>query len=100
MLLNHSSIFDLFGLFFFQGEENLTTEMLAVWVNETLGLSEDDQYCAGKKVKKNHSNKTYNIYFPDTMRNWLHYCNFNVTESKKCVYFDGHERPDTIEVGI
>ena len=52
MLLNHSYIFDLFGLFFFQGEENLTTEMLAVWVNETLGLSEDDQYCAGKKVKK------------------------------------------------
>ena len=58
----------------------MTTEMLAVWVNETLGLSEDDQYCA------------------DTMRNWLHYCNFNVTETKKCIYFDGHERQDVIKV--
>ena len=31
----------------FSGEENLTTEQLAVWVNETLGLSGPDQYSAG-----------------------------------------------------
>ena len=30
------------------GEANLTTHMLAEWVNETLGLSGDDEYSAGK----------------------------------------------------
>ena len=33
-----------------------------------------------------------------TMRNWLHYCNFSVKETKKSIYFDGHEREDVIKV--
>ena len=33
------------------------------------------------------------------MRNWLHLCNFKVTECTKGCYFDGHEREDVIKVG-
>ena len=36
----------------FSGEENLTTEQLAAWVNETLGLSGPDQYSSGKPGSK------------------------------------------------
>ena len=35
-----------------------------------------------------------------TIRNWLHLCNFKVTETKKGCYFDGHEREDVVEVGF
>jgi hypothetical protein len=34
------------------------------------------------------------------MRNWLHLCNFKITECKKGCYFDGHEREDVIKVGF
>jgi hypothetical protein len=32
------------------------------------------------------------------MRNWLHFCNFTVRETKKGIYFDGHEREDVVQV--
>ena len=32
------------------------------------------------------------------MCNWLHICGFKVTESKKGIYYDGHERDDVVEV--
>ena len=35
-----------------------------------------------------------------TMRNWLHFCNFSVIETKKGIYFDGHERADVVKVNI
>ena len=31
------------------------------------------------------------------MCNWLHICGFKVTESKKGIYVDGHERPEVIQ---
>ena len=40
------------------------------------------------------------LFLLGTMRNWLHYCNFSVTETKKSIYFDGHEREDVIQVII
>ena len=41
------------------------------------------------------SNKTFIL---GTMRNWLHYCGFSVRETKKGIYYDGHERPDVKQV--
>ena len=32
------------------------------------------------------------------MRNWLHYCEFSVRETKKGIYYDGHEREDVVKV--
>ena len=32
------------------------------------------------------------------MRNWLHYCGFAITECKKSIYVDGHEREDVVKV--
>lgn len=32
-----------------------------------------------------------------TCRRWLHKLGYSVTEAKKGVYFDGHERPDVVE---
>ena len=37
-------------------------------------------------------------YLVGTICNWLHICGFRVTESKKGIYYDGHERPDVVEV--
>ena len=37
------------------GEANLTTNMLAVWVNETLELTGPDQYTAGKSFFQNNT---------------------------------------------
>ena len=31
------------------------------------------------------------------MCNWLHICGFKVTESKKGIYYDGHERADVVQ---
>lgn len=32
----------------------------------------------------------------NTARRWLHKLGYSVTEAKKGVYFDGHERPDVV----
>ena len=39
-----------------------------------------------------------NISLLGTMSNWLHICGFKVSESKKGIYYDGHERDDVVEV--
>ena len=44
-----------------RGEPNMTTNALAEWVNEVLGLSDEDKYGA------------------ETVRCWLHRCGFKVT---------------------
>ena len=36
--------------------------------------------------------------FSGTMCNWLKFCNFTVRETKKGIYFDGHEREDVVKV--
>ena len=58
------------------GEANLTASALRVWVNDRLGLSSGAEYSER------------------TILNWLHVLGFRVTETKKGIYFDGHERPD------
>ena len=60
------------------GEANLTARALTVWVNERLGLGLETGYSER------------------TIVNWLHILGFKVTETKKGIYFDGHERPDVI----
>jgi hypothetical protein len=70
--------------------------MLAVWVNETLGLTGSDQYSSGKTFYE--INWILFCFLSGTIRNWLHYCNFKVLESKKGIYYDGHEREDVVKV--
>ena len=54
--------------------------MLTEWVNCFLDLDEENEYK------------------PGTVRNWLHICRFSLSESKKGVYIDGHERADVVKV--
>ena len=70
--------------------------MLAVWVNETLGLTGSDQYSSGETFYK--INWILFCFLSGTICNWLHYCNFKVVESKKGIYYDGHEREDVVKV--
>ena len=73
----------------FSGEENLTTDKLAVWVNKTLGLTGSDQYTAGINNKPGvYQLIMIKLQFQGTVRNWLHYCGFDVTECKKSIYVD------------
>ena len=51
---------------------------------------------------RSHQNRkpvelSYNI-FSGTIRNWLHICGFRVQETKKGLYYDGHERDDVVKV--
>ena len=62
-----------------EGEKNLTCANLTVWVNEELGL--EGEYA----------------YKQSCIRKWLLFCNFRVMETKKGVYYDGHEREDVVK---
>ena len=62
-----------------RGEANLTAAELVKWVNARLNLEGQD------------------CYSERTVVNWLHATGFKVTESRKGIYFDGHERPDVVE---
>ena len=41
---------------------------------------------------------SYNIIHKGCMRKWLLSCNFRVMETKKGLYYDGHEREDVVKV--
>ena len=63
-----------------RGRKNLTSDMLADYVNNVLLEIEDEE----------------DKYTARTMRNWIHKLGFTYREPKKATYFDGHERPDNI----
>ena len=83
----------------YAGEKNLTCADLAEWVNDQLGLEEDNSYGESKIVIK-YFTYIYPNTFKGTMCNWLHICGFEVTESKKGIYYDGHEREDVVDVSL
>ena len=83
----------------YAGEKNLTCADLAEWVNDQLGLEEDNSYGESKIVIR-YFTYIYPNTFKGTMCNWLHICGFEVTESKKGIYYDGHEREDVVDVSI
>ena len=58
----------------------MTCLSLTSWVNSELGLEDDEGYKE------------------ETVRNWLHLCGFNMKETKKGCYYDGHERDDVVKV--
>ena len=81
----------------FAGEKNLTCADLADWVNDHLGLEEENSYGESKIVTR-YFLIIYPNLFKGTMCKWLHICGFEVTESKKGIYYDGHERQDVVDV--
>ena len=86
-------------MFFPTGGKNLTCKELADWANDVLGLEEVDEYGEGNKPFEKNMHKNSTI-IPGTIRNWLHLCGFKVTETKKGLYTDGHERQDVIKVSF
>ena len=78
------------------GEKNMTCGDLANWVNEQLSLNDDEGYTESMYVYGNVQTSYY--CFIGTICNWLHLCGFKVTESRKGIYYDGHERQDVVEV--
>ena len=99
-------------LLLFLGEKNLTVAMLTNWVNnEYFGFEGEDLYSEGNSywiiitiiiiILTTTTNTFYNkkLYL-ETVRKWLHLCNFTVKETSKGLYFDGHERPDVIKVFV
>ena len=81
----------------FSGQKNMTCADLAIWVNDELGLEGQDAYKEGKvDVCKIIFCKF--VIFKGCMRKWLLVCNFRVMETKKGLYYDGHERDDVVKV--
>ncbi|KAF4647126.1 hypothetical protein FOL47_005052, partial [Perkinsus chesapeaki] len=60
------------------GTPNLTIKKVTEWVNEYLGLQDDDGYSER------------------TVGGWMHYLGFGLVIVKKTLYIDGHEREDVI----
>ena len=62
-----------------KGEKNLTIHDITVWVNEKLQMKEEEHYT------------------DFTISSWLFKMGFKRCESKKIIYFDGHEREDVVK---
>ncbi|KAF4731125.1 hypothetical protein FOZ63_016171, partial [Perkinsus olseni] len=60
------------------GKPNLTIKRVAGWVNEDLGLTNEDGYSER------------------TVGDWMHYLGFDIVLVKKTLYVDGHEREDVV----
>ena len=66
-------------------------------MNQTLDLTGKDKYKSGS-TSFYLKFSILSIYVIGTIRKWLHYCGFSVRETKKAIYYDGHEREDVVQV--
>ena len=87
----HKIFFWYCGLHGYTGTANMTAKDLQMWVNDRLKLSQEDSYSESKCLA-NLSIIWACFCFSGTVVNWLHLMGFKVTETKKGIYFDGHER--------
>ena len=59
-----------------RGHKVLTAGEVTDWVNTRLGTMDHQKYSVS------------------TVNAWMHILGFQISEHKKVMYFDGHERPD------
>ena len=92
------AVSQLYTLIIIIGHKNMKCSDLAVWVNDTLELEGENRYCEGR-FQRNVGGQCFSFSMVlGTMRNWLHLCGFKMMETKKGLYYDGHERSDVVKV--